>query len=310
MTITTLIKSTMPSPIHSAVRPCRDYLQHARYKKTLRKLHINKNELLILATLTKAGTHYMRFLLANYLKMLNGITDEPVQPREIDATFPNGWHRAYLEPHDYHQPTPLLGLLGLHDFPRSHIAFRNRYWAHSRVLHLYRNPLDYGVYLYFFKYEYDRELVGTLTGPVEALDIHLDEYIHMYLSYRQASKLPSTRLISLCYEDLIRYPQVCLNAILRWLGKDPDPSHVEKAVLYSSRETTALIGSGEIWQRNGTPAANPMIPALTEQIAQEGSIGQWRKYFDDTDVQKVAAKLQKFGINLDDFVLSPKLRHE
>ena len=270
----------------------------------LRRLGISKRQLLILATITKTGTHYMRFLFANYLKLLGGSSDGPVTSQEMDAMFPNGWHRAYLRPHDYTKPTPLLGQFNLHDFPRSHINYQWPYWDGSRVLHIYRNPLDFAVSYYIFRYEYHPDLAGTVSGPVEVMDMHLDEFAAMYLSYRQASTDTNARVLSLCYEDIVRYPEVCFGTVLRWLGIEPQPSLVSTAVEYSSTHTTALIGAGEIWQRNGTPPADPAkIAAFTDKFVKEGSVGQWREYFDESDVRRVREKLNKAGINLQEFVL-------
>jgi hypothetical protein len=294
----------LPKPVKSMVRPWYVRSSDFKYRMYLRRLGISKGQLLILATITKTGTHYMRFLFANYLKLLGGSSDGPVTSQEMDTMFPNGWHRAYVGPHEYNKPTPLLGLLNLHDFPRSHIEYQRQYWGGSRVLHLYRNPLDFAVSYYMYRYEYHPDLAGTVSGPVEVMERHLDEFAGMYLSYQQASRETNSRVLSICYEDLVLYPEVCFSTTLRWLGMEPQPSLINTAVQYASTHTTALIGAGEIWQRNETPPADPVkIAAFTDKLAKEGSVGQWREYFDGPDVRRVEERLKSFGIDLQEFIL-------
>ncbi|MCK5706701.1 MAG: sulfotransferase domain-containing protein [Candidatus Aureabacteria bacterium] len=289
------------------MRPVFDLYRKLRYESFLWRLGVKKEELLILATITKTGTHYMRFLFANYLKQLDNSSNNPAGPFDIDDMFPNGWHLAYLGGRPYKKPTPLLNLLGLHDMPRSHIDYQEAYWKNSRVLHLYRNPLDYAVFLYIFKYQYYKDLAGTVSGPVEVLNKHFEDYIKMYLSYCVAAKANSnTKLLSISYEDLSRQPQVCLRTIIRWLGFEPDPYKVDLAVQYSSEQVTSLIGAGERWQRDNTVPANPsVIEEFINTCINEGSIGQWKKYFNSSDVRLVQDKLNRFGVDLYDFVLEP-----
>ena len=294
----------IPRPLKTAMRPSYRYVQNLRYEIFLRRIGSSKREILILATITKSGTHYMRFLIANYIKHLRNRQDDPVAAREIDVLFPNGWHHAYLGGHSYKSPTPLLRLIGLHDIPRSHIPFQRLLWNNSRVLHVYRNPLDYAVSLYMYKYEYYEHLSGTMSGPVEVLDAHLDEYVEMYLSFRKTEKKDNTSLLSIAYEDLIRYPEVSLATVLRWLGFEPVPAVVDKAVQFSSEHLTALVGAGEIWQRNGTVPVNPkLISDFTNKLIEKGSVGSWKDYFEKPDIRRIEKRLDGFGINLYDFIL-------
>ena len=294
----------IPRPFKAVMRPSYRYVQNLRYEMFLRRIGTSKKEILILATITKSGTHYMRFLIANYIKHLRNGQDNPVAAREIDALFPNGWHHAYLSERSYKPPTSLLRLIGLHDIPRSHIPFQRPFWNNSRVLHIYRNPLDYAVSLYMYKYEYYAHLSGTMSGPVEVLDEHLDDYVEMYLSFRKTEKEGKTSLLSITYEDLIRYPEVSLGTILRWLGFEPVPAVVDKAVQFSSEHLTALVGAGEIWQRNGTvPVNSKLISDFTNKLIEKGSIGSWKDYFDKPDIRRVEKRLDRFGIKLYDFIL-------
>ena len=298
-----LLSRVIPSPIKDVLRPCYRSYQYLKYGSYLRQLRIDKKQLLILATITKTGTHYLRFLLANYVKLLNDPADPPVRSKEIDVFFPNAWHKAYRGPNIYQKPTRLLGLIGLHDVPRSHIEYQHPYWDESRVIHLYRNPLDYAVALYIYKYEYDEKLTGTIARPVEVLERHLGEFVSMYLSYRDAARSGNATLLRISYEDLVRYPQLCLGTILRWIGVEPSIPVVEAASEYASQETTALIGAGEAWQRDGTLPANDQVNDFTAKFARAGSVGEWKEFFSPSDVDRIGARLSSTGIDLDEFTL-------
>lgn len=296
------IASTLPTSLKNKLRPYRSRAQRLQYSNRLRRLGLSRDEILILATITKTGTHLTRFMIANYAKLLADAGAKPVEPTEIDSLLPNGWHHAYLPPYEYKKPTTLLAALNLHDVPRSHISYQDGFWAGSRVLHLYRNPLDFAVALYFFKYEYDSQLVGTMAGPAEVLDIHLDEFMASYNSFRHAAR-KGARLLSFSYEDLLMAPDACLNTVIRWLGLEPKQDLVQIAVRYSFRIKAALIGAGEAWQRDGRRPANPRIDQMVEQFWREGSVGQWRAYFSADQVRSVRDRLEREEIDLDTFVL-------
>ena len=58
-----------------------------KYNLVLKRLKIKKEDLLILATITKTGTHYLRFLFANYLKQLDSGSNKPVGSMKMRGLF-------------------------------------------------------------------------------------------------------------------------------------------------------------------------------------------------------------------------------
>jgi hypothetical protein len=247
----------------------------------------------------------MRFLIANYIKQLANPGVEAVTGDEIDQMLPNGWHTSYLGVRPFKQPSPLLSRIGLHDIPRSHMPYKAIQWNNTRVLHTYRNPMDFAVFLYIYKYEYYEHFVGKFSGPVEVLEKHLNGYIAEYVSFKNATRASSNNILSYSYEDLVRYPEVCLGTALRWIGVDPNPETVRVAIKNSSEQNSSVIGAGEVWQRNQTPAANPeMIKDFTAKCLKYGSIGLWREYFSAADVEKLQKVFRGHGLDLYDFTLT------
>jgi hypothetical protein len=270
------LKRILPEPVKRAVRPCYQYSRDLKYDRNLRRLQTKKSRLLILATIANSGTHYMKFLLANYVNLAAGGSERPISANEMNAMLPNIWHKAYWDPAEYKRPTNLLSLLGLDDIPRSHFEYQYRYWRQSRTLHLFRNPLDYAVSQFFYKYEFREGLSGTVSGPAEVLETHFDDYTRFYRSYREAAETGNHRILRISYEDLIRTPQACLRIIIKWLGVEPDPALVETATLFSSKDVVAQL------EKDGP--IHPDRADLKGSFVRDGSIGQWKKYFDKSDL--------------------------
>ena len=283
----------------------KDRYKYFKYLNILKKNNITERQVLILATITKTATHYMRVLIANYIKLLDCQQCKPVGPNEIDEMFPNGWHTMYQDRRKMVKPTSMLGNLNLVDIPRSHIPFQYIAWKNSRVLHTYRNPLDFSVFLYIFKYEFYADSAGKYRSPAHLLEAHLDSYMAEYLSFKAASTSVKNNVLSLSYEHLSLYPDISLNVFLRWIGFEPNPNLVKKAIKYTSERETAVIGAGEAWQRNNTESVNPeLIENFTKKCLTQGSIGLWKDYYNPDEIAFFEKKILEYDVELRDFILS------
>jgi hypothetical protein len=268
----------------------------------LRRCGSSKQRLLILATIARSGTHYMRYLIANYLQLTHHVSRGPLSPIEVNTMFPNQWTAVYDSRYAARRPpTPMLRPWGVDDLPLTHGPYKAFLWRQSRVLHLYRNPLDFAVSLWFWIFKGSRPTrpgVGRdgsadVSGPVELLQYRLDDYISWYLSYREAAARESS-LLRIAYEDLVTYPEACLRTVVAWLGAEPVPWAVRKSVEYSSRET---VGKME--------KQLPFNVAVDLTKVRDGRIGQWRTYFSSSDVDRVQEAMRLRGIDLTEFILEP-----
>lgn len=288
-------RQIVPRRFVQLVKPWYHSARGLRYSLFLNSLKIDKSRMMILTTPGRSGTKYMKFLLANYLKLLSGTSDGPVDANTMYAMFPNTWNQAYIGRRTYEKPSPELDLLGLDDLADIHSPYQSPYWDGSKVLHIYRNPLDYFVSHYFFTYEYRASRAGTVADPVEVMGLHLESYAANYLSYRRIAQSGRANLLRLTYEDLITYPEATVRIILGWLGVEADTRLVELAAQYSSRETMR-----EIEERDG-PIDTIIDP--DRKFVRDGSIGQWKNYFSADNVELARKELGRFGINLDEFTL-------
>lgn len=290
------IKQALPKPVTDVIRPWYNCALNLSYERYLRHQHLRKDRLLILGTIQKSGLHYMRFFLSNYVRLLSGTSHGPVVSKEMHSMFPNTWYEAYINPQNYLPATPHLRLIDLDDISRTHSPYQQPFWDQSKVLHLYRNPLDYAVSNFFYTYEYRSSRAGRVSGPVETLWIHLAQYAKSYVSYRDAVKSGNSNIYRLSYEELITNPNTCFSRVLDWLGVKVNPDALATAAQYSHRDTIRSM------EEQDGPLVY-MIEDFTGTFVRDGSIGQWKQYFSPTDLDKVQEQLHKYHIGLDEFVV-------
>jgi hypothetical protein len=290
------IRKIVPKKLINLIKPGYHSARSLRYSMFLKSRKISKSRMLILGTPGRSGTHYMRFLFANYLRLLGGTSDGPTDSNTMNSMLPNKWHDAYFGERNYRDPTPELSLIGLDDLAYTHANFLNLYWNDSKVLHIYRNPLDFCVSIYFFRYKYRTSFAGAIADPVEAMDDHLEEYAANYRSYREAAGRGNSNILRVSYEDLITFPAPTFRMILRWLGVEANIDLVEIATQYSSKESMRIIED-----RDGP--IDSVIDVAGGRFVRDGSIGQWKKYFKPKDLELAQSKLERFGVNLNEFTL-------
>ena len=278
---------------------------HFFYKNHLKSNSIAEEKLLILGTIARSGTHYAMLLLTNYINSLAG-SDNPVGPVEMNDILPNNWHLNYMSYHklplgplvqnDPKMPNELVRHLQLDEITRSHSLFQPIYWQNSQILHLYRNPLDYAVSLFNYKHKKRSDIPDRCSDPNEVLELKFENYCNMYTSYRNASKNGKYRILRISYENLIQNPAFYLNAIITWLGNEPNEHLVQRAVESSSinKVQRAEKMGGEV---------NPTAKGLKGSFISSGQIGQWKEFFTPEDFDRWNLRFRERGIELDGFIL-------
>ena len=130
------------------------YITHyPRYKLFCNTLA--DNNYIILITIQKSGTHYFRLLLTNYLHCLYVQDNIPIGFSEMtNEIFPNDWHKMVLNKHyKLNAPNEIIKRTGYNDFQYSHEFPYIEFIRNSKIIFLYRNPLDFIVSFYFHKKE-------------------------------------------------------------------------------------------------------------------------------------------------------------
>lgn len=279
------------------------YLTH--YKNFLIKNNIDENKLLILGTIARSGTHYMMILLSNYINYLSG-SRKPINPTEMNLMLPNNWHLSYMsyrniplgpyQTENFLSPDKRVDLINVSDITRSHSIFQKIFWKNGNILHLYRNPLDYSVSLFNYKHRKRISKENPAVSPQEVLEQKFENYINMYKSYAKAAKSGKYRIFRLPYELLIKNPEYYLSAIIDWLGVESDPIAIKHAVLASSIKKVKLA------EKEGSKV-NPAAKDLEGSFISSGQIGQWKKYYSNSDFKFWLEKFSNHGVDLKSFIL-------
>lgn len=282
-----------------------DSLNYIFYKSYLKKNNIDESKLLILATIPRSGTHLIKFLFSNYIKLLACNTNaEPVSPDEMNNFFPNNYQFSYFNlkarpfksmyVNNIDKPTSYLKEIFLNDFTRSHAIFQEIYWKNSPVLHTYRNPLDYAVSMYHYMFK-NRNTKSNISCPMDVFDKYFDYYTEMYLSYLNASKSSKYKLLRMPYEHLMRDPEVSFSIILHWLGIEPIEKYVAEACERSSIKKVVKL------EALSDSKINPNASIKKGSFVKSGNTGQWKNFFSNSDLEIIEARLNKKNISLTDF---------
>jgi len=282
-----------------------DSINYPRYSSYLRRRNINESKLLVLATIPRSGTHLIKFLFSNYINLIcNGVDSRAITPREMNNFFPNNYQYSYLNlkarpfgnvlVDKIKKPTKMLESIDLNDFTRSHASFQKTYWKNSPVLHTYRNPLDYSVSMFHYMFK-KRNSKPDINSPMDVFELYKEYYIETYLSYVYASKLAKFKLLRVPYEQLMKDKVNSFAIILHWLGLEPNDYYVEEACQRSSiNKVIKLEGASK-------NKINPDASLQKGSFINNGSVGQWREYFSDSDIASVEKSLNKRSISLEDF---------
>ena len=290
------------------------FLQDYAYKSRLKNLKINKNKLVILATLPRSGTHYMQRLLANALVLnadniaRNEDYNFPVDIKKTSQMFPNNWHTSYFNYHNYpfnecknlcfYTPDSLVKKFGFDDFTRSHSIHQDKLFKGSKIIHLRRNPLDYFVSLYFYKYKKRDRDTDKIKSPMDVFYKYRKYYISMLLSYDEAFRKSENKIYIQTYESLIENPGIVLHQILLFLGLDISIDLCDKAALFSSIDSVKK-------QENMGQVVNPTAYKLKGSFTNSGAIGQWKKFFNKNQIQEISEFFILNNYLLDNFQLEP-----
>lgn len=282
----------------------RGVARHMYYKPLLQQQGIREERMLVIGTIARSGTHYAMILLSNYLSTIMG-QREPVTPAGMNEMFPNNWHINYLAYHKlpfgpYHEKPPrapheAVKGLNLDEVTRSHSIFQKTLWRHHKVLHLYRNPLDYSVSLFNYKHKKRPDLPDRCHSPQEVLDIKFENYCDMYLSYKEAAQSGLYSVLRISYENLIADPEFWLGAIIEWLGCEVDRPAVRKAIQNSS------IKNVQKAEKAGSKV-NPDASGLRGSFISSGQVGQWREHYSESDFAYWRQRFSQRGINLDELI--------
>ena len=174
------------------------------------------------------------------------------------------------------------------NFISTHKEYTKKLKIFEKVIHLYRNPLDFIVSLWFYWYIFR----GNSNIDVsQCLRMHLDMFLRKYVSYRR-----NERALMLSYEYNQRNPEEALKKILLYIHPTIKVNYdfIVKSATFSKKEYVSKQEdlSGPIHSPKGYKG----------KFVRDGSIGQWENYFSIDDIYFCKTKLKEYGVEWSEFI--------
>ncbi|MFC7877367.1 sulfotransferase domain-containing protein [Isoptericola sp. NPDC057391] len=257
---------------------------------------LHSEDVVTVATVQKSGTHWMRFFLTNYARALaDPAVERPISYPELQREFygNNRW-QVFRGAEPYREPCTLLAAHGVSDVTMQH--FRHDVdpfvFSPGRKIMLYRNPLDYVVSLYHYTIKQRPEQRDKARHPRDVVEPMLDTYARHLLTLGSYRDDPDVHVAS--YESLKSDPGARFREVVRFLGLPLVDDAVDRALALSDistiRATEEQVGRS-------------MVVKLDGYFTRDGSIGQWKEFFDDDDVERARRVLAAHGLDLDAFTV-------
>jgi hypothetical protein len=273
------------------------FLQTIKYKIFFSKFDKDR---LILNSIPKSGTNYLRMLITNYLFSTHYNLSKRISYTDMhEKHFPNV--REYLfsrtNPTRYIYPTANhpIRRTPYKDFVYGHAISYLNHSSASRIIHLYRNPFDFLVSKFYYSYKNRPERSNWYSHPRDLIDIELPDYIKQF-KYMKDLAQKRTNVLRIPYELLIRNPFETLFIILNWANIDIDIQRINQAVEFSDKKYVHNE-EYELGKAIHTP------DGYKGSFVRSGKIGEWKEYFSNEDQRKIEIILREHKVNLSEFIL-------
>lgn len=250
----------------------------------------HEKDTIALYTMGKSGSHYFRFFLTNYLDVCFNGAEKPMTYDELERRYPNfisDLQQGYGKPA---APDPVVAKAGYYDF----VWGTNIEFSPARTVALYRNPLDYLVSFYYYRYVNNPKAAWKPESINEIVDSELAYIIPAYqLMDRLARR---NRGLCVAYEEMMREPRSTFSLILKYLAVPLHMKHVDKAIEFSNfksiraqEDTYGVIGGADRLQG--------------QYFTRSGAIGQWKTEIPPETVDYIVRKLADADIDINRFIL-------
>jgi len=254
----------------------------------LKYSNIERNAIIV-NSIPKSGTHYLMYLITNYLYLHFFNIEKPVNWKKINSDdlkkvlFPNTidrYEKYFSAPKDH-----IIHKTGYSDLIWGHKFSHFERSVCRRIVHLYRNPLDFIISNYYYQWENNSKFQKIVNEPKQVIDLTLNYFILHYNYIKKLSAIKSN-ILRLSYEQLKLSPQESLQHVLSWLEFPINESLVRKAAEFSSKKN---IRAQE--KEKGV------------SFVRSGKIGEWKKIFSNKSIDYINTKLRRHHISTDEFIL-------
>lgn len=180
-------------------------------------------------------------------------------------------------------------------------------WEATRVVFLYRNPLDQAVSFYNHVYRKDykeeprnahTDFFGTCNGPGEMLRAFSSSYLKFYLSHAECRDKYPDNVMFLSYEGLVCHTSDFMEKVLAFLGCDVSSDALKKAI-----QSTSIEKMKSMEESSGEVLGGDLRKQRNVSHMSNGEVGKWKRELSDQDVEWIRREFKEYGVTLDSFVL-------
>jgi hypothetical protein len=272
----------------------RNYLPYRIYYQRLKK-----HNPILLASYPKSGNTWWRFIYSYIINELENWHKDVITFTDIDSIVPP--EKLKIVNFPYKSIPPAI---------KTHRLYRN-YYKYTIPIYIFRNPLDVMVSQYHHMTRWAGALDTTINrysikasisrheqaiaiqemGIKKFLRMKLDKWIEHYNIWTANTKVVCS------YYEMKQDPYQTTKRILNSVGITIPDEIIMNAVKKSDAKKIR-----EVESNYGQELPKGFISEkLQYNFVRNSSVGQWKDYFDDDDVEYVAKRLKEFNISLDIF---------
>jgi hypothetical protein len=253
---------------------------------------LNSPASICLVTVMKSGTHWARYLLANYLKiMVRGPDCSRATYEELQSVFSPNDRRLCLRTKTEPVRSPLYPVFGYQDVMWQHVS-EDLSEYRGRIVFLFRNPLDYLI----SRYHYDKALWQSegrdVSSPAATMEWSLRWYAES-LTFMLKLIRQKRDAVVLTYENLKQAPEVSLEILLRSLGIPVRRDALQLAV---ERSDAKKVAAEEVERGRAIVG-----PTTSGYFVRDSGVGQWRNHLTEDDLSRAEKILGGYGLRLAQF---------
>lgn len=248
------------------------------FKSVYPRLGLRRSDI-ILGSFPKAGSTWVRFILANIVSLLE------LGGRRVDHQLLNGPLAAEYDPHRY----PSIEYNCLPRFVKTHRTYDGRRFGHNKIVYVLRNPGDTMVSYYEYLkarrggHRYHGTFQDLLRNPtlgIEAWCRHVDGWC-------------AVSDVILTFESLKEDAVGEIGNSLQKLGvRAPAGEIIVEAVRRSSFKEVRMLE-----ERHGLDSRAREHLEQGFRFTRKGETGQWRDYFEEDDVHYVQQAVTRSRID-------------
>lgn len=275
--------------------------------------------LIWLASYPKSGNTWMRSFLHNLFRN----STQPISINEIDdfclGASVGGWYRRYvskpiedLSEDEIAQYRMQVQRDFMTAFPDSVFVKTHNYlgeWngvplhnmdATAGAIYIVRNPLDVVLSMVpHFGLSVDEAitLLADERGGTIHTATHVPEHYGSWSTHvRTWTRVPSPALFVVRYEDMLDKPRKHFKLVAKFLGLNPSPDRLERAIKFSSFKVLKAQEEKQGFKER---------PEVAKAFFREGKRDQWREKLTDAQIRRIISdhweQMERFGYIPDDY---------